>query len=92
LLSGSLRSDLDPFGQYDDDELNYTLRAAGLTALQNNMDERGRMTLDTPISSGGGNLSVGQRQILALASAIVRKSKILIMDEATSAIGEKFHG
>ena len=83
LLSDTLRANLDPFGQYDDATLNDALRSAGLFSVQSEDDE-GRITLETVISSGGGNLSIGQRQILALARAIVRRSKLLILDEGES--------
>ena len=74
---------MDPFEQHDDATLNAALRAAGLFSLQSEDDEA-RLTLDSDISGGGNNLSVGQRQILALARAIVRNSKLLILDEGKS--------
>ena len=82
MLAGTLRQNLDPFGEHDDAVLNDALRSAGLFSLQSLTDES-RLTLDSQIAGGGGNLSVGQRQIIALARAIVRQSKLLILDEGT---------
>jgi len=82
-LSGTLRRNLDPFEQHDDAVLNAALHSSGLFALQNEGDDA-RLTLDSDISSGGNNLSVGQRQIIALARAMVRNSKLLILDEGES--------
>ena len=84
-----MRENLDPFNQHPDqnkdkDLLRALLDAQGLDAAS---AERTMLTLDTQVASRGANLSAGQRQVIALARAIVRGSKLLFMDEATSSIG-----
>ncbi|KAJ7630116.1 P-loop containing nucleoside triphosphate hydrolase protein [Mycena polygramma] len=85
LLRGTLRQNLDPFGQFEDTELIHALRAAGLFSLQGEGAEN-KITLDTDISAGGSNFSVGERQVLALARAMIRQSKLLILDEGVSSL------
>ncbi|KIK00806.1 hypothetical protein K443DRAFT_122663 [Laccaria amethystina LaAM-08-1] len=88
LLSGTLRRNLDPFEQHGDAALNDSLRSDGLFSLQDSTD-KARLALDSNIATGGSNISVGQRQIIALTKAILQRSKLLIVDEATSSIDHK---
>ncbi|KAI0270713.1 P-loop containing nucleoside triphosphate hydrolase protein [Gloeopeniophorella convolvens] len=85
LLAGTLRENLDPFEEHDDATLIDALKCAGLFRLQKE-DDKAAITLDSEVEGGGTNFSHGQRQIIALARAQVRGSKLMIMDEATAAI------
>nr|POE63715.1 oligomycin resistance atp-dependent permease yor1 [Quercus suber] len=87
LFRGTIRSNLDPFDEHEDIELWNALRQADLVGAEQSMqDESGRIHLDTAVEDEGLNFSLGQRQLLALARALVRGSQIIVCDEATSSV------
>ncbi|KAJ7093549.1 P-loop containing nucleoside triphosphate hydrolase protein [Mycena epipterygia] len=83
LLNASLRHNLDPFELYDDQTLNDALRAAGLFSLQDQAHEDRKFTLNSSIASGGGNMSVGERQIVALARAFKLSLRTEVNNDTT---------
>jgi len=87
LFKGTIRSNLDPFGKFKDLELWSALRQADLVGSDMELgDANARIHLDSVVEEEGLNFSLGQRQLMALARALVRGSQIIVCDEATSSV------